>query len=114
MFERPFGLHQDSVRAEAVLSFNWRELTTLGVSWEEARSIATTLVTKRFMVVYWRRLLRAGVPVDDARRIARTVAKYDLMDILPTLAQQTLIQQYCPVVCRCGLWRADLLLRSRA
>lgn len=105
---------QDVLRAESVLAFDWRELTALGVSWEEARSIATTLIAKQFMLMYWRRLIRAGVPIDDARRIARAVAKFDLMDRVPTFRQQNLIQHYCPAVCRSGLWRAKLLLQSRS
>lgn len=107
-------LQQDVLKAESVLAFDWRKLTALGVSWEEARSIATTLITKQFMLRYWRRLVRAGVPVDDARRIARAVAKFDLMELPPTVQQQALIQRYCPTVCRAGLWRAELLLQSRA
>lgn len=106
-------LQPDTLKAESVLAFDWRELTALGVSWEEARLIATTLITKQFMLRYWRRLVRAGVPIDDARRIARAVAKFDVMELAPTSQQQTLIQYYCPAVCRSGLWRAGLLLQSR-
>lgn len=104
---------QDIIKAERILAFNWRELTALGVSWEEARSIAMTLITKRLMGLYWRRLTKAGVSIDDARRIARAVAKYDVMEVSPTLQQQQLIQQYCPEICRARLWRANLLLFSR-
>jgi hypothetical protein len=107
-------LPQTALKAENVLAFDWRELTALGVSWEEARSIATTLITKQFMLRYWRQLIRTGVPIDDARRIARAVAKFDWMGLFPTLQQQVLIQYYCPAVCRAGLWRAELLLQSRS
>lgn len=82
----------------------------LGVSQEEARAIATMLITKRLMFTYWRRLVGNGVPIDQARKIARAVAKYDVMDAAPTLQQQELIQRYCPAICRTGLWRAGLLL----
>lgn len=104
---------RDAIKAESLLPFNWRSLTALGVSWEEARSIAITLVTQRLMAAYWQRLVGVRVPIDDARRIARAVAKYDVMELPPTLQQQQLIQRYCSIVCRTGLWRADLLLRSR-
>lgn len=105
---------QDSIKAERILAFNWRQLTALGLSWEDARVMAKTLVAKRLMCLYWRRLRRVGVSADDARRIARAVAKFDAMDLPPTLQQQQLIHRYCPAVCRCGLWRADLLLASRS
>lgn len=107
-------LQQDNLKAENVLAFDWRELTSLGVSWEEARSIATTLIAKQFMLRYWRRLVRTGVPADDARRIARAIAKFDVMELAPTLQQQALIRYYCPAVCRAGLWRVALLLQSRS
>jgi hypothetical protein len=113
MIGNPCELQQDALKAETVLAFDWRELTALGISWEEARSIATTLITKQLMLRYWRRLLRADVPIDDARRIARAIAKFDQMELAPTLQQQTLIRHYCPAVCRAGLWRAGLLLQSR-
>ncbi|NJR66817.1 MAG: hypothetical protein HC772_18295 [Leptolyngbyaceae cyanobacterium CRU_2_3] len=102
-----------SVNAEAVLKFDWRKLTALGVSLDDAEAIAQTLVLKKIMSLYWRRLIRVEVPTDDARRIARAVAKYDAAGIIPTPRQQRLISQYCPLVCRAKLWRAELLLASR-
>lgn len=113
MVASQFELQQDSIRAEDVLAFDWRALTALGVSWEEARSIATTLIVKQFMGMYWRRLLRSDVPAKEARRIARAIAKFDLLDLPPTAQQRVLIQRYCPAVCRSGLWRCNLLLQSR-
>jgi hypothetical protein len=105
---------QERLKAESILSFDWRTLTELGVSSEEARSIAQHLILRRLMSVYWQRLLNVGVPRDNARRIARSVAKFDVIEQLPTSQQQSLIRQYCPAVCRAGLWRAELLLRSRS
>jgi hypothetical protein len=107
------GESQDAIRAESVLAFNWRKLIALGVSQEDARSIATTLIIKQLIVTYWRRLVGSGVPIDNARRIARAIAKYDVLDTLPTQQQQQLIRHYCPILCRTGLWRAQLLLHSR-
>ncbi|HEY9638953.1 MAG TPA: hypothetical protein V6C57_00635 [Coleofasciculaceae cyanobacterium] len=100
-------------KPEAVLEFDWRKLTALGVSLADAEAIAQTLVLKKVMSAYWRKLMRAGIPMDDARRIARAIAKYDAAGILPTAQQQLLVSQYCPFVCRAGLWRAELLLASR-
>lgn len=93
--------------------FDWRKLTALGLSLEDAETIAQTLALKKMMLAYWRRLLRVGIPPDDARRIARAIAKYDAMKVFSTHRQQELIAQYCARVCRAGLWRADLLLFSR-
>jgi hypothetical protein len=112
--DTPRKFNQDRLKAENVLSFNWRQLTSLGVSPDQARSIAITLIAKRVMYVYWRRLRRVEVPPDQARRIARSIAKYDVMEQAPTPQQQRLIQRYCPAICRAGLWRVELLLSSRA
>jgi hypothetical protein len=101
---------KDRIKAESLLAFNWRTLTDLGVSWEDAQSIATTLIAKRVMVVYWQRLIRVDVPAVEARRIARAIAKYDIMGMHPPVAYQALIRRYCPAVCRAGLWRVELLL----
>lgn len=106
----PCKLPPDRIKAESILAFNWRTLIDLGVSWDEAHSIATTLIAKRVMVVYWQRLLRSNVPPDEARRIARAVAKYDIMGLHPPAYYQQLIHRYCPAVCRAGLWRVELLL----
>ena len=92
------------------LTFDWKKLVTLGVDPTDAETIAQVLKTKHLMRVYWRKLTRAGVPKDDARRIARAIAKYDVNRRPPRSHQRLLIQQYCPFVCRCGLWRSALLL----
>jgi len=99
--------------AEALLAFDWRNLTALGVTQDEAHSIAAKLMTRRLMLAYWRRLLKAGVSLDTARRLARTIAKYDVMQLLPTPQQQDILRQNCPVICRTGLWRAEMLLQAR-
>jgi len=99
-----------SLSIEAILEFDWHKLMALGVSAEDAQTIAQTLATKKIMFLYWRRLLKCGAPFDEARRIARAIAKYDTAKILPTAQQRQLITQYCPLVCRSGLWRAELLL----
>ena len=99
-----------SLTVESVLEFDWHKLTALGVSVDDAQAIAQTLALKKIMFLYWRRLLKAGAPFDDARRIARAIAKYDTAKTLPTARQRQLITQYCPFVCRSGLWRAELLL----
>lgn len=104
---------QTPIKGEQLLAFDWRELTALGVTPEEARSIATTLIAKRLMLIYWQRLHRAGIPYKDSKKIARAVAKYDVMEMLPSARQQTLIGRYCPIVCRVGLWRRELLLTRR-
>jgi hypothetical protein len=101
------------LRAEDVLSFNWRELTALGVAPEQARAIAETLIAKRLMSIYWRKLTLAGVARDPARRIARIIARYDVIEVLPTVQQQVLLSQNCAAICRAGLWRVKLLLSSR-
>jgi hypothetical protein len=99
-----------SLSVESVLEFDWHKLIALGVSADDAQTIAQTLATKKIMFLYWRRLLKCGVPIDNARRIARAIAKYDTAKTLPTPQQRQLITQYCPFVCRSGLWRAELLL----
>jgi hypothetical protein len=99
--------------AEELLAFNWRDLTALGITQAEAQSIAARLIVRRLMLAYWRRLLKAGVTLDNARRLARTIAKYDVMQILPTPQQQALLCQHCPAICRSRLWRAEMLLQSR-
>ncbi len=103
----------DPIRAEQVLACDWRDLTSLGVSPQEARMIARTLIIKRLIGSYWLRLTKAQVPTDAARRIARAVAKYDVLEILPTLSQQQLLHHHCPAICRSGLWRAEMLLQTR-
>jgi hypothetical protein len=89
---------------------DWKKLATLGVDPTEAQSIAQVLMTKQLMGTYWRKLIQAGVPKDDAKRIARAIAKYDVSRRPPRSYQRSLIQHYCPFVCRCGLWRSALLL----
>lgn len=108
----PEKLVSEKLTAEKLLAFDWRELTVLGISWEEARSIATKLIAKRLMLIYWKRLIGTGVPLVEARRIARAIAKFDTAQIPPSPYQQTLIQQYCPAVCRAALWRVEMLLPS--
>ncbi|WP_143467804.1 hypothetical protein [Leptolyngbya ohadii] len=93
-----------------LLQFDPGKLIALGVSPIEADSMAQILVAKHTMLRYWHKLTKAGVPKDNARRIARAIAKYDVSQTLPTLHQRKLICQYCPIVCRCGLWRSGLLL----
>jgi hypothetical protein len=97
-----------------MLACDWRDLTSLGVSPEEARMIARTLIIKRLIGIYYRRLTQTNVPTDAARSIARAVAKYDVLEILPTLSQQNLLHHHCPAICRSGLWRAEMLLQRRA
>lgn len=65
------------------------------------------------MLAYWRKLLKAGVNLDTARRLARSIAKYDVMQLLPTSSQQDLLRQHCPAICRTGLWRVEMLLQAR-
>lgn len=103
----------ESLTVEAALEFDWHKLTALGVSADDAQAIAQTLALKKIMFLYWRRLLKCGAPFDDSRRLARAIAKYDIAKLLPTAQQQQLITQYCPLVCRAGLWRADLLLSAQ-
>jgi hypothetical protein len=93
-----------------LLHFDSQKLIALGVPPEDAKSIAQTIITKHTMLRYWRRLAQAGIPSDNARRIARAIAKYDVIQTLPSARQQNLIRYYCPIVCRCGLWRSALLL----
>lgn len=100
-----------SVKSAAnLLEFDSKTLIALGISPIEADTMTQILVTKHTMLRYWHRLTKAGVPKDNARRIARAIAKYDVSQTLPTLHQRKLICQYCPIVCRCGLWRSGLLL----
>lgn len=96
-----------------LLHFDAHKLVRLGISLEEANAIVRLLLTKQTMLQYWRRLAKAGIPKDDARRIARAIAKYDVSYTQPDNQQQQLIRYYCPIVCRCGLWRSALLLGSR-
>jgi hypothetical protein len=114
MTETNLQVHQPPFETEQLLEFDWRKLTALGVSLEDAKTIAQTLVIKKIMLCYWRKLMRVGVPMDDARRIARAIAKYDTVRVLPTQRQQALICQYCPLVCRSNLWRRELLLTAKA
>ncbi|MFM7425303.1 MAG: hypothetical protein ACKO7W_09995 [Elainella sp.] len=106
-------IRAESIQAEQVLACDWRDLTSLGVSPQEARMIARTLITKRLISIYWRRLTQAEVPPDAARCIARTVAKYDVLEILPTSSQQQMLHRHCPAICRSGLWRVEMLLQTR-
>lgn len=99
------------IKAESLLSFDWRELTALGVSPEEARSIAIALIVKRLMTLHERKLSCAGVPQQEARILARIIAKFDILSAVPTPREKQLISQYCPAICRSGLWRSQLLLR---
>ena len=114
MTEPYLQVHQPPFPTEQLLEFDWRKLTALGVSLEDAKTIAQNLIIKKIMLHYWRRLMRVGVPMDDARRIARAIAKYDTARVLPTARQQALICQYCPLVCRSELWRRELLLSAEA
>lgn len=92
------------------LPFDWRKLTELGISLEDARKIAQNLVLKKMMLCYWRKLRRVGIPADDARRLARAIVKFDALRQSPSRNQQCLISKYCSQVCRVGLWRSNLLL----
>jgi hypothetical protein len=110
MTERDSQIRQEFFKAVETPAFDWRKLTVLGVSPEEAEAIASKLAIKKQVTRYWQKLVRLGVPADDAIRIARAVAKYDAARTMPTLKQKQLISQYCPMVCRSGLWRSKLLL----
>lgn len=63
---------------------------------------------------YWRQLIEAGVPIDAANAIAWAIARYDAARRIPNHQQKQLLQYYCPLICRAGLWRSHLLLESLA
>lgn len=66
--------------------------------------------TREMTPTYWRQLIEAGVPLETARIIAWIIARYDAAKRLPNASQVTLLSQYCPMICRAGLWRSGLLL----
>lgn len=61
-------------------------------------------------ITYWQKLIREGVPKDEARKIAVAIAKFDVLDRVPSSEQKQLISQFSPSVCRAQLWRSHLLL----
>lgn len=65
--------------------------------------------TREITPTYWRKLIEAGVPIDAANIIAWAIARYDTAKRLPQTNQRDLINQYCPSICRAGLWRSQLL-----
>jgi len=70
--------------------------------------------TREMTPTYWRQLIEAGVPLETARVIAWIIARYDAAKRLPNAAQAALLFQYCPMICRAGLWRSSLLLAAMA
>ncbi|MEO1145828.1 MAG: hypothetical protein AAFY26_09545 [Cyanobacteria bacterium J06638_22] len=66
--------------------------------------------TREMIPTYWRQLIEVGVPLETARIIAWVIARYDAAHRLPSRAQADLLSQYCPLICRAGLWRSSLLL----
>ncbi len=93
-------------------ALDWRHLTALGVSRQEAKRIAKSLAVQQILPVYWRKLIELGVPMEDARKVAKAIAKYDIAKTSPDPLQRSLIQKYCPIVCRAELWRLKLLLET--
>lgn len=65
--------------------------------------------TREITPTYWRKLIEAGVPIDAANIIAWAIARYDTAKRLPQTEQRSLINHYCPSICRAGLWRSQLL-----
>ena len=61
-------------------------------------------------IAYWQKLVREGVPRDEARAIATAIAKFDLLDRVPSAEQKQLISQFSRFVCRAQLWRSHLLM----
>lgn len=61
-------------------------------------------------ITYWQKLIREGVPKEEARKIAVAIAKFDILERLPSNEQKQLISRFSPSVCRARLWRSDLLL----
>ncbi|MBW4652091.1 MAG: hypothetical protein KME20_03400 [Kaiparowitsia implicata GSE-PSE-MK54-09C] len=68
--------------------------------------------TREVTPTYWRQLIEVGVPIDAANLIAWAIARYDAARRLPNPQQKSLIAHYCPLICRAGLWRSQLLLTS--
>lgn len=66
--------------------------------------------TREVTPTYWRRLIEAGIPIDAANAIAWAIARYDAAKRLPNAAQRHLLCQYCPLICRAGLWRSHLFM----
>ncbi|MGG6292894.1 hypothetical protein ACQ4M4_00605 [Leptolyngbya sp. AN02str] len=66
--------------------------------------------TREVTPTYWRQLIEAGIPIDAANAIAWAIARYDAARRIPNAYQKALINRYCPLVCRAGLWRSQLLL----
>jgi len=63
---------------------------------------------------YWRQLIEVGIPIDAANMIAWIIVRYDAARRLPNHEQVRLLQHYCPLICRAGLWRSHLLLDALA
>ena len=74
------------------------------------RSKAFRNRTREITPTYWRQLIEAGVPLEKARIIAWVIARYDAAHRVPNPRQAALLFQYCPLICRAGLWRSTLLL----
>lgn len=102
---RPF----DAARHLTDAPIDWRQLTALGMSRDDALRVSQALMVRELALNYRHKLLKQGVPCNEAKRIARAIANYDTAQTQPSPGQQTLIQQYCPLICRASLWRPQLL-----
>lgn len=60
-------------------------------------------------ITYWQKLVREGVPRDEARVLACAIAKFELLDKVPTPDQQQLILRFSRFLCRAQLWHIGLL-----
>lgn len=89
--------------------FDWQQLTALGISSNEIKQLAVKIEFKKTAARYYRKLLALGVPIEDAQRIAKAIARFDLTRTALKPHYKNLVSHYCPLVCRAGLWRPNLL-----
>jgi len=64
--------------------------------------------------IYWRQLIEVGVPIDAANAIAWVIVRYEVAHRRPSPEQARLLEYYCSLICRAGLWRSHLLLDALA
>jgi hypothetical protein len=77
---------------------------------KKSRVQAKSAQIRQLIPVYWRQLIEWDVPIDAAKQLAEAIAEYDVIHRLPNAEQRQLMNQYCRFICRCGLWRSEMLL----
>jgi hypothetical protein len=79
-----------------------------------APSAGTSTSLRTRGIIYCQKLMHQGVPYSEARSIASAIAKFEVLQKIPSPKHKQLIMKNSVLICRAHLWRPNLLLANQA